>query len=96
MKVTDNYYVLDEDFSLLYWHKDMFEPVENEKGFAENIGATIDKAINESPIVIKQYTELQKKYDDLKELNHTQELEIIRLRGQISAYEKILEIGGEE
>lgn len=73
----------------------MLEPVE-EKGIAENIGATIDKVLQESPILMKQYADLQKKYDELKELNDTQALEIMCLKGQCTAYEKILNINEKE
>lgn len=44
---------------------------------------------------MKQYADLQKKYDELKELNNIQALEIMRLKGQCIAYEKVLGKGSE-
>lgn len=70
--------------------------MKDKTGVAENIGAAIDKALQESPILMKQYVDLQKKYDELKELNDTQALEIMSLKGQVLAYEKILNIKEEE
>lgn len=73
----------------------MLELVE-EKGFAENLGKTIDKAIQENPIVMSMCKDLQKKYNDLdikyKELKQERDY----LLGQCVAYEKVLGIGGEE
>lgn len=73
----------------------MLELVE-EKGVAENLGKTIDEAIKESPIVMKQYTDLQKKYNDLETKYKELKQERDYLLGQSVAYEKVLGIGGEE
>lgn len=76
----------------------MYEEVEEpeEKGIIEKLGKNIDDAIKESPVCMGMVAGLNKTIEDLKIENKNLQAKIDYLRGQISVYERYLDVKKEE